>query len=183
MYVERYPRGEERISAAVHVFGVLLSIVGLVLLIIQANSVGRVGSLPAVIIYGASLMLLFSFSSVHHAAILPRIKHIFLVLDHCGIYLLIAGTYTPFCLLMPVGQRWTLLALIWGLALAGIGDMEQWYSLLPPPVYQRLKERVGWLSQGVPLHAIQIVRYLQNEESLAKDGDGRDRPDRERHVG
>ena len=65
-------------------------------------------------------MLLFSFSSVHHAAILPRIKHAFLVLDHCGIYLLIAGTYTPFSLLMPVGQRWTLLAIIWGLALAGI---------------------------------------------------------------
>ncbi|MBT7954970.1 MAG: hemolysin III family protein [Rhodospirillaceae bacterium] len=120
MYVERYPRDEERLSAAVHVFGVLLSIVGLVFLIIQANSVGRAGSLPVVIVYGATLMLLFSFSSVHHAAILPRIKQAFLVLDHCGIYLLIAGTYTPFSLLMPVGQRWILLAIIWGLALAGI---------------------------------------------------------------
>ena len=120
MYVERYPRAEERLSAATHTFGAFLSTIGLVLLINQADIVGGAGSLPAVIVYGAALVLLFLFSAVHHAALHPRIKHIFLALDHCGIYLLIAGTYTPFCLLMPPGRKWTLLALIWGLALIGI---------------------------------------------------------------
>ncbi len=120
MYVERYPRAEERLSAAAHIFGALISTIGLVLLINQADSVGRTGSLPAVIVYGVALMLLFMFSAVHHAALRLRTKQIFLALDHSGIYLLIAGTYTPFCLLMPSGQKWVLLALIWGLALVGI---------------------------------------------------------------
>jgi hemolysin III len=120
MYVERYSRAEERLNAATHAFGAFLGAVGLVLLVIQANSMGRTGSLPAVIVYGAALVLLFLFSALHHAVSRPRIKQFLLALDHCGIYLLIAGTYTPFCLLMPPGQEWTLLAFVWGLALAGI---------------------------------------------------------------
>ena len=75
MYVERYPRAEERLSAATHTFGAFLSTIGLVLLINQADIVGGAGSLPAVIVYGAALVLLFLFSAVHHAALHPRIKH------------------------------------------------------------------------------------------------------------
>ena len=120
MYVERYPRAEERLNAVTHAFGAILGVVGLVLLVIQANSMGRTGSLPAVIVYGAALVLVFLFSALHHAVSRPRIKQVLLTLDHGGIYLLIAGTYTPFCLLMPPGQEWTLLALVWGPALAGI---------------------------------------------------------------
>lgn len=120
MYVDYYPRDEERLNAATHAFGALLSAVGLVFLVVQAQSVGRTGSLPAIVIYGVALVLLFAFSALHHAALHPKIKQILLALDHSGIYLLIAGTYTPFCLLMPPGQEWTLLSLVWGLALAGI---------------------------------------------------------------
>ncbi len=119
-FEERYPRAEERLNAATHAFGAILGVVGLVLLVIQANSMGRTGSLPAVIVYGAALVLVFLFSALHHAVSRPRIKQALLALDHGGIYLLIAGTYTPFCLLMPPGQEWTLLALVWGPALAGI---------------------------------------------------------------
>jgi hemolysin III len=97
MYVERCPRAEERLNAATHAFGAFLGAVGLVLLVIQADSVGRTGSLPAVIVYGAALVLVFLFSALHHAVSRPRIKHALLALDHGGIYLLIAGTYTPFC--------------------------------------------------------------------------------------
>lgn len=107
-------------NAATHAFGAILGAVGLVFLVIQANSMGRIGSVPAVIVYGAALVLLFLFSALHHAVSRPRIKQFLLALDHCGIYLLIAGTYTPFCLLMSPGQEWTLLALVWGLALSGI---------------------------------------------------------------
>ena len=71
MYVERYPRAEERLSAATHTFGAFLSTIGLVLLINQADIVGGAGSLPAVIVYGAALVLLFLFSAVHHAALHP----------------------------------------------------------------------------------------------------------------
>jgi hemolysin III len=92
----------------------------LVFLILQAVNGGRVGSLPVVIIYGATMLFLFSFSALHHALRQPRLKHIFLALDHCGIYLLIAGTYSPFCLLMPAGQQWVSLAIVWALAAIGV---------------------------------------------------------------
>jgi hemolysin III len=116
----RYTRVEEWIHAATHGLGALLGIVGLILLILQAISVGRPGSLAAVIVYGVALILLYSFSSIHHALTDGALKQFFLSLDHTGIYLLIAGTYTPFCLLMPEGQGWGLFGLIWGLALIGI---------------------------------------------------------------
>jgi hemolysin III len=120
MYEERYPRAEERLNAATHAFGAFLSAVGLVMLVIQADRVGRTGSMPAVIVYGAALVLLFLFSALHHSVLRPRLKQLFLAFDHCGIFLLIAGTYTPLCLLMPPGQEWALLSFVWGLAIGGI---------------------------------------------------------------
>ena len=120
MTADRYPRAEERINAATHAIGAVLSAIGLVFLVIQAQSVGRPGSLHSIVIYGVALVLLFSFSAWHHAVVRPKFKHFLLAIDHCGIYLLIAGTYTPFSLLMPAGQEWELLALIWGLATIGI---------------------------------------------------------------
>lgn len=120
MATERYPRSEERWNSITHTLGALLGIAALVLLIVQAASVGRTGSVLAVIVYGVAMVLLFVFSALHHAIDRPNLKQLFLALDHCGIYLLIAGTYTPFSLLMPAGQEWTLLVLIWGLAITGI---------------------------------------------------------------
>jgi hemolysin III len=120
VYGEPNPRTEEWLNAATHAFGAFLGVVGLVFLVMQADTVGRPDSLPAVIVYGIALVLLFLFSALHHAVLRPRIKHILLGLDHGGIYLLIAGTYTPFCLLMPQGKAWILLALVWGLAMLGI---------------------------------------------------------------
>jgi hemolysin III len=120
MSVERYPRAEERLNAATHAFGALLSAIGLVFLVIQAQSVGRTGILPAIVVYGMALVLLFLSSALHHAVLRPGFKHYLLAVDHCGIYLLIAGTYTPFCLLMPPGREGELLALVWGLAMVGI---------------------------------------------------------------
>ena len=120
MYVECYPRDEERVNALTHGFGALLSAAGLIFMVMQADSVGRDGSLPAVIVYGSAMILLFLFSALHHAVLHPSLKQFLLALDHCGIYLLIAGTYTPFCLMLPAGEDWTLLAMIWGLAAVGI---------------------------------------------------------------
>ncbi|NQV55734.1 MAG: hemolysin III family protein [Rhodospirillales bacterium] len=120
MFVERYSRAEERMNAATHAFGAMLAVAGLVFLVIHATDDGQDGSLPAVIVYGSAMVLLFLFSALHHTVKRPRIKQFLLALDHSGIYLLIAGTYTPFCLLMPPGQEWELLTLIWSLAALGI---------------------------------------------------------------
>ena len=148
-YVEAHLQAEERLNAATHAFGALLSAVGLVLLIIQADSVGRPDSLPAVIVYGTALVLLFLFSALHHAFLRPRIRHILLGLDHCGIYLLIAGTYTPFCLLMPRGKEWTLLSLVWGLAILGIAIQVVSFLTRRSGAYERIAFgfylALGWI--------------------------------------
>ena len=120
VYAEPRPRAQERLNAATHAFGAFLGIVGLVFLVMHAETVGRPDSLAAVIVYGTAMVLLFLFSALHHAVLRPRIKHILLGLDHGGIYLLIAGPCTPFCLLMPRGEERTLLALVWGLVMPGI---------------------------------------------------------------
>lgn len=106
----RYSRLEEWLNAGTHGVGAVLGVAGLVLLVVRAVTVGRDGSLPAVILYGSALILLYSFSAIHHAIPRGAIKKVFLSLDHSGIFFLIAGTYTPFCLLMPAGQGWILLA-------------------------------------------------------------------------
>jgi hemolysin III len=111
---------EERLNAATHAAGALLSVVGMVWLIVRAGSTGQSGSVAVSTVYGAALVLLYLFSALHHAVSHPRTKQIFLALDHCGIYLLIAGTYTPFMLLMPAGQGWLLLSFVWSVAAVGI---------------------------------------------------------------
>ena len=122
---------------------------GWVLLVIHADSVGRPDSLPAVIVYGTALVLLFLFSALHHAVSRPRIKHLLLGLDHSGIYLLIAGTYTPFCLLMPRGREWTLLSLVWGLALLGIAIQLVLFLTRRSGAYERIAFAfylaLGWI--------------------------------------
>ena len=149
VYADPYPRTEERLNAATHAFGAFLSVVGLVFLVIQADSVGRPASLPAVIVYGIALVQLFLFSALHHAVLRPRIKHILLGLDHGGIYLLIAGTYTPFCLLMPRGKEWTLLSLVWGLAMLGIAIQVASFLARRSGAYERfafvLYLALGWI--------------------------------------
>lgn len=116
----RYSRAEEWVNAATHGVGALLGIAGLVLLILRAVSQGREGSLTAVILYGSALIFLYLSSALHHGIPHGIFKKVFLAFDHTGIYLLIAGTYTPFCLLMPPGEAWILLTLIWVLAIIGI---------------------------------------------------------------
>lgn len=115
-----WSRAEERLNAATHGFGAILSAVGLVFLVQQGQSVGRTGSLPAIAVYGVALIMLFLSSSLYHAVLRPKFKQVLLALDHCGIFFLIAGTYTPFCLLLPSGEASELLALVWGLAVLGI---------------------------------------------------------------
>lgn len=115
-----FDRSEEVANSLLHAVGALLAVAGLILLALQATDNGRVGSLAAVLVYGMALILLFTFSALHHGLPLGRAKRLFLGLDHAGIYLLIAGTYTPFCLL-ALDRHNLLLGAIWTLAAVGIG--------------------------------------------------------------
>ncbi|MFK7928469.1 MAG: hemolysin III family protein, partial [Myxococcota bacterium] len=100
---------EEIGNAATHGIGAALGIAALAVMVTLASFTGDPWKIVAVSIYGASLVLLFGASTIFHAAKGPRLKHVFWILDHAAIYLLIAGTYTPFCLVtIRGGWGWSL---------------------------------------------------------------------------
>lgn len=108
---------EEIVNAVTHGIGVVLALAGFIILIIQTE----VRDLPGFMVYGLSLILLYVASTIYHSVSHPRKKLLFKKLDHIAIFILIAGTYTPFCLSALRGwPGWTLLAAVWGLAAAGI---------------------------------------------------------------
>jgi hemolysin III len=116
-----YSIREEIANAVSHGIGVLLSIVALVMLIIHATLDGDVWHIVSVTIYGVSLVVLYLCSTLLHSITHRKIKDVFEILDHSAIYLLIAGSYTPFLLVTLRGTfGWSLLGVIWGLALIGI---------------------------------------------------------------
>lgn len=116
-----YTLGEEIANSITHGIGTALSIAGLTLLLVLAAIYGDVWRVVSFAIYGVTLILAYLASTLYHSLQPPRVKHIFRIIDHAAIYLLIAGTYTPFLL---VGMRgvwgWTLLVVIWLLALIGV---------------------------------------------------------------
>ena len=120
--VKLYSIGEEIMNGVTHGIGVGLSIAGLTLLVVLASLYGNIYQIVSFSIYGASLIILYLASTLYHSFQAPQVKRVFKVIDHASIYLLIAGTYTPFLLLGIRGVwGWVLLGLIWGLALLGVG--------------------------------------------------------------
>lgn len=112
---------EELANCATHGVGLALSIVGLVALVTLAAMRGGGRHVASSAVYGASLVALYLSSTLYHGARRPRSKDLFRLFDHCCIYLLIAGTYTPFTLVTLRGAwGWTLFGLVWALALVGI---------------------------------------------------------------
>lgn len=117
---ERLPL-EEVANCATHGLGLALSVAGFVALVALAYAYGDAWHVASCGVYGASLVALYLASTLYHGARQPRAKELFQALDHCGIYLLIAGTYTPFTLVTLRGPwGWTLFGLVWSIALAGI---------------------------------------------------------------
>jgi hemolysin III len=116
-----YTLGEEIANSITHGVGALLSLVGTAILLYRAARYGTTLHVVSFAVYGSCLFLLHLSSTLYHALRPPRAKRVFRVFDHCSIYLLIAGTYTPF-LLLSLWGRWglTLLVAIWTLAIAGI---------------------------------------------------------------
>lgn len=109
----------EKFNTATHLFGALLALIGSGVLVMRAMMGGDPWKLTSVIIYGVTLILLYSFSTLYHSVRGPA-KSILQKLDHHSIYLLIAGSYTPFCLVtLRHSWGWPLLAVIWSLGILG----------------------------------------------------------------
>ena len=113
-------RREEQLNAATHALGALLGIAGFILLLIF-NTNKTTYSLFSVIVYGLSIIILFSASTLYHSVKSETKKHYFRIIDHISIYLLIAGTYTPVLLItLDQSKGWTLFWVVWGIALFGV---------------------------------------------------------------
>lgn len=116
-----YSLKEEIANAITHGIGILLSIPALVLLIVFASKYGTVWHIVSFSIFGTTMLLLYLFSTLTHGITKRSVKDVFERLDHVGIFLLIAGTYTPYLLVTIRGALgWTIFGIIWGLAIAGI---------------------------------------------------------------
>ncbi|MGM9552229.1 MAG: hemolysin III family protein [Clostridia bacterium] len=119
--LKHYSLGEEIFSSVTHGVGALLSIAATVLVIVKAavhgNAMGVVGGS----IYGATMIVLYLMSTLYHSITNPKAKRVFRVFDHCSIFLLIAGTYTPYCLCTLWGNGGLgILIAIWSCAILGI---------------------------------------------------------------
>ena len=110
----------ERMNAWTHLVGAVLAAIGAIWMLVLASLQGDPWKVASVAIYGVTLMLLYSVSTVYHST-RGRAKVIMRKLDHLSIYLLIAGSYTPFCLVTLRGPwGWSLFGIVWGLAVLGM---------------------------------------------------------------
>ena len=141
-----YTLGEEIVHSITHGIGAGLSIAGLTLLVVLAVLYGNVRQIVSFSVYGATLIILYLASTLYHSFQNPGVKRVFRIIDHASVFLLIAGTYTPFLLLGIRGAwGWTLLVIVWGLALLGVG-----FKALFIHRFQKLSVLayilMGWLS-------------------------------------
>ena len=119
--MKMYETREEIANVITHAIGVVLSVVGLAALVITSAMKGDPWQIVSFTIYGSCMLTLYLASTFYHTFQSPRVKHVLRIFDHCAIYLMIAGTYTPFALLNMRGPwGWTLFIIIWALAIGGI---------------------------------------------------------------
>ncbi|HLA95480.1 MAG TPA: hemolysin III family protein [Pyrinomonadaceae bacterium] len=112
---------EEFANTITHGFGLILSLAGFAALVVMASLRGDPLLIAGCVVYGLSLIVLYAASTIYHGTTSPELKHKLQLVDHCCIYLLIAGSYTPFGIIILSGTRGqSLLALIWTFAIVGI---------------------------------------------------------------
>ena len=146
IHANRYSRAEEIASSIVHGLGILLSIAGLAVMASFASLFGTAWHIVSTSIYGATQVLLYTASTLYHAIPIDRAKKILRTLDHSAIFLLIAGTYTPFALVNLRGPwGWALFGVVWSLAVLGIAlqgfmlKQRRWVNAIPYVA-------MGWLA-------------------------------------
>jgi len=173
----------ERFNSYSHLIGALLAVAGAVVLIVVGALQGDVWKIVSFSIYGASLVLLYSFSTLYHST-RGGAKRLFQKLDHNAIYLLIAGSYTPFTLVTLRGPwGWTLFGVIWGLAAVGmlqesllgkrtrtlslvIYVLMGWVALVAvvPLIEALTPAGFAWLAAGGVIYTLGIAFYLYDEK-------------------
>ncbi|RUR30284.1 hemolysin III family protein [Vreelandella andesensis] len=138
---------EEWLHSITHGVGAVLSLIGMVVLLVVASLAAHIDpwKIVSLSLYGTTLVLLYTASTFYHGISHRRWKQRFQMLDHCAIYLLIAGTYTPFLLVNMRGTTgWALFTAVWSLALVGIGCKLLWpqrFELLRVVIYLLM----GWM--------------------------------------
>jgi hemolysin III len=136
---------EELANTLTHGVGLVCSLMAFAILVILALLHGGRWEIVSCAIYGVSLVSLYAASTLYHGISSPRAKQALMIFDHCAIYLLIAGTYTPFLLVnLRGGYGWTLFAVVWGIALAGI-LFKLWFGDRFPTFSMSLYLGMGWL--------------------------------------
>jgi hemolysin III len=166
-------RGEELANSLTHGLGAALSIAALVVMVVFASLRGTARDVVGASIFGSSLILLYLMSTLYHAFRGRRVKLVFKVFDHSAIFMLIAGTYTPFCLSalsrVHPGWGWTLFGMAWGLAALGIVFKAVFYAKLAKQAFRApavdhlhaipsdtdmdpaFAKRMGWISTVIYL--------------------------------
>jgi hemolysin III len=144
-----YSVGEEIANSVTHGVGIVFSLVALTLLVVFAVMRDDGWSLAGGIVFGVSLVLLYTGSTLYHAIPFPRARHVFKILDHSAIYVLIAGTYTPFTFVtLRNSGGWWMFAVVWSLAVVGIATEAFWTY------------RPGWLSVVVYVGMGWLVAFM-----------------------
>lgn len=172
----------ERLNGWTHLAGSLLAVAGLVTLVTMAARAGDAWKVVGASIFGATLVLLYAVSTLYHS-LRGRAKVVLRKLDHCAIYLLIAGTYTPFALVTLRGPwGWSIFGVVWGLALLGIVQEltlargRRWLSLAlyvvmgwlgliaAVPLWAGLTPAgFAWLAAGGATYTLGVVFFLLDE--------------------
>jgi len=135
----------ERLNGGTHLIGTVLAAAGATVLVVLASRAGDPWKIVSFGIYGSMLLTLYVVSTLYHST-RGKLKEVFRKLDHCSIYLLIAGTYTPFALITLRGAwGWFLLGAIWGLAVLGIAQ-ETWLGKGARKLSLVIYVVMGWLA-------------------------------------
>jgi hemolysin III len=184
---DRQERREELANTLTHGIGILASVAGVVVLLVLSALGGDPWRIVSTAIFGATLITLYTASTLYHAVRSDRARRRLKVFDHCAIYLLIAGTYTPFLLVgLRGGWGWSLFGVIWGLAVAGIvfklfftGRFKLlstaiylgmgWLIVLAigPMLRQLAPSTLGWLLAGGLAYSAGTFFYLSRRISYA----------------
>jgi len=151
-------RVKDPFSGFSHLAGAILSVAGLCLLVYYASMNGTVWHIVSFSIFGASLILLYTASSIYHLlSVSEKGTRVLRKIDHMMIYILIAGTYTPVCLIpLRGGWGWSLLISIWGIAMAGIILKVLWLNA-PRWLYTLFYLLMGWL---IVIAFVPLVRTM-----------------------
>lgn len=148
---------EELVNCLTHGVGAALSCFGAAVLVVVASLSGDPWRIVGSAVFGAAMVTLYVASTLYHAVQTPRVKSRLKVFDHAAIYVLIAGTYTPFTLLGLRGAwGWSLFGIIWGLAAAGIVCKMFWTGRFPR-ASTAIYLGMGWL---IVIAAVPLIRVL-----------------------